>query len=69
MTSLLQNTSPAKNKNLDLGTLNYRSNKGAGSGGADGAPQLRKHDIINIHRRLNLRRMLKENDNFVILMQ
>ena len=33
-----------------------------GRGGAEGAPQLRKHDIINIHISLNLRRIQKEND-------
>ena len=44
--------------------------KGAGSGearGAEGAPPLRKCDIINIHISLNLRRIQKENDNFFIL--
>ena len=34
--------------------------------GAEGAPQLRKHDIENIHISLNSRRILKENDKFFL---
>ena len=35
--------------------------------GAEGAPPIRKCNIINIHISLNLRRIQKDNDNFFIL--
>ena len=35
-----------------------------GQGGAEDAPQLRKHDIVIIHISLNLRRIKEKNDNF-----
>ena len=38
-----------------------------GARGAEGAPPIRKCDIINIHISLNLRRIQKENDTFFIL--
>ena len=40
--------------------------KGAGSGGvgAEGAPPLRKYDIINIHIRLNKRKIKKQKKKF-----
>ena len=40
-----------------------------GRGGAEGAPPLWKIDVINITISLNLRRMKKENEKLVILMQ
>ena len=41
-----------------------------GSEGGRGCPStMKKNNVINIHISLNLRRMKKENDIFVILMQ